>query len=257
MSFDFTEFDARNTGAYEEAVEESEPSEDELEVEDDVAERIDMAQHYRTLLVGSIFQGEQGRAAALVTKRIREFADREMRRLLGLLAPEPTAVSVFDDEEIRALKAMAARLLQRDGLVARPQPQPQALQPRLVKQPPPRAQVAQPPAPAKTTKVAAKPKKTVTPIKAAKSATAPELIEEAVSEDGKTRRLTKQVGGRVITQYLNDEGKILHESDRTPQIVAPTALPPLSPSQLEQVSAQHANESAAAVSPILLNLVKK
>lgn len=84
----------------------------------EVEVRLEEANCYKALLQNSLFE-EPGPIAQKVESKVRDFIRKELKILLGLEHPNATvetiANSVFNSKEIEALKALAAKVLEREN----------------------------------------------------------------------------------------------------------------------------------------------
>jgi hypothetical protein len=226
---------------------------EDAEIEDlgeDVERRLEVASLFKTLLQGRLFD-ESTNAAKFVEKRVKAFVKSELKALIGMGQPmRPTVEADFSAEEVGALKAVAAKVLNKGAVPAapaapvapqlrsRPIPSTPTVAPRPAtptsKAPPPKP--AAKPAPAKP---AAKP--TQAPPSSKKTA----VVSEYVTEEGERVRDLRRAG-RLIKQYFNKEGKLIKEKDVTPQARPRNGIPPPTPQALQAISHQQAVASVSA-----------
>lgn len=78
--------------------------------------RVKMANCYMAILDNGIFGDDKGEAAELVEQEMREFANERMEILLGMRQERPMpnySNGQFTDDEVRALKALAASAMRK------------------------------------------------------------------------------------------------------------------------------------------------
>jgi hypothetical protein len=218
--------------------------EDDSSLESDVQRRLEVASLYKTLLSDSFFTKDT-EAARIVTKRLRRFVTAELKALLGMGAP-PQAESAFTPAQIDALRRIADKVLEKDGVSPAPTtstaPQP-AL--RQVSEPQELAlrKRATPAAPVKKTEAAPqKPVAKATPKPPAKTtpkggpvgptkARITQVNKDAGEGEKKIFRKDEITeNGRLIQKYIDEKGKPLGPAeavvrDVTPQVRPADALP--------------------------------
>lgn len=242
FSFDETEFADQNEAASDviASLEES-PAPEVQDAEDpelaDVDLRLQVADYYRAILKHEFFDTDTV-AAERVDREIRTFIRERLEVLLGLRDPsEPTAApTLFDDDEVTALKALAAKVLQRPALVqgsaapvkkmAPPAPTPK---PQVKQKAKPQPRKIPAPATAPSTKPKVKPP--TAPAKPTPKPTASKPAGDAqtyISHDGKHVTLiegeTIEENGRRYTVARNEHGT-LYRRDITGQVTPPNHRP--------------------------------
>lgn len=90
----------------------------------DVEVRLEEANCFKALLRNPLFDPDAGPIARKVEERIRSYIKQELKILLGLdspkaKAPEPI-LSVFNSEELKALKLLAAKILSKPVIQDKP-----------------------------------------------------------------------------------------------------------------------------------------
>jgi hypothetical protein len=173
----------------------------------EVEKRFEVAMYYRLLLRDTLFK-DSSEAANIVEQEVRGFVRSRLELLMGLGQPQQDkqqVSEVFDQDEITALKAIAARVLRKPSLI----------QPSLKKQEaPPKAlpSIRKRSGPQKPP-VASKPPK---PQKRKKTAETIDDIPDGtvVEEDGKKYQVA-----------TNDLGQ-KYKRDITGQVTPPGYVPP-------------------------------
>jgi len=217
--------------------------------------RLELAQYYKLVLRDNLFE-DDSESAQVVTGEIREFIRTRLAVLLGVsqeVTKREETKPLFDPEEIEALKALAARVLKRPAILAKPEPQvapaPPALKrvevtppPRITPRPVPTRPTASPVSARTQSKV--QPKPIIRP-KAAKSASKyrtkadlPEGLREDPSievVDGKVFRVVQTEDGREVRQNITPQAK--------PKANQIQPLPMASADQQNMVNVQHAGET--------------
>lgn len=94
----------------------------------EAVKRIEQANLWKTLMTTSVFDVGSARPEILasVNAEIREFARLKLEECVGMRSPQPASnqsASVFDQDEIQALKILAAKLLKKET-VSMPEYQP-------------------------------------------------------------------------------------------------------------------------------------
>ena len=95
-------------------VDENDGSGDEVLPQDlsDVELRLEEANCYKALLRNPLFDTGAGSIARKVEHKVREYIRQELKLLLGLELPKPVIVKdQFDNEELKVLKMLAAKVL--------------------------------------------------------------------------------------------------------------------------------------------------
>jgi hypothetical protein len=227
--------------------------EDDSSLESDVQRRLEVASLYKTLLSDSFFT-KDSEAARIVTKRLRRFVTAELKALLGMGAP-PQAESAFTPAQTDALRRIADKVLEKDGLSpatttpASPQPalrqveQPRevALRKRSVPATAPMAKAEPAPKPAArpVAQVAKPSPKTTTkggPVGPTKAKVKVTQVNKDAG-DGEKKIFRKEEvteNNRLVQKYIDEKGRPLGSEsvavrDVTPQVRPPDALPMPSP----------------------------
>lgn len=222
----------------------------------DVDLRLEVADYYRAILNHDFFSTES-KAGEMVDREIRSFIRERLEVLLGLRDPrQPQVVMPFEEDEIAALKALAAKVLQKPGLMKteeRPavrkmptpvptaKPQARRPKPQARKVPAPRA------APSSKPRAVAKPRTDAPSAPKPTPAPNPEADSQTfVSTDGKQVTLIEgevlfEEGRRYIV--AKNEMGTLYRRDITGQVVAPGRIPPQTPQQMSLMSERLAMES--------------
>lgn len=284
FSFDDAEFKDQSgeSDAADEAlasIEES-PAREEQDPElSDVDLRLETADYYRAILKHEFFDTESS-AAQVVDREIRSFIRERLEVLLGIRGPrEPVqAMQVtlpFEDEEIEALKLLAAKVLKKPGLITEPAPavkkmatpEPSQSEKKLAPKLKPAVKKVPAPAPAPSTKPRAKPgpkPKSQAAVRqpeeapVAKSIGAPSQdstpkVVDRLHDGGESQTFIDSKGnkvtlteGEIIEQngqrFLvarNAEGT-LYRKNITGQVAPPNRLPPMTPQQMSIISQQQA-----------------
>lgn len=251
----------------------------------DVDLRLEIADYYRAILKHPFFDTTAS-AAKHVDREIRTFIRERLEVLLGLRGPrQPNVAAQFDDGEVavlkalagfdendvRALKVLAAKVLKKPALVTespvvRRMPTPTVKKPVEVSRPKPTVNKIPAPAPAPSTKPQPKPapkkvqaKPQPKPAEKPQAKPAPKK-KPAKKDDGEVQTYIDHAGkkvtlveGEVIEEngrrYLvarNDAGT-LYRRDITGQVVAPGRIPPMSVQQMSIISQQQAEAQLAAL----------
>jgi len=221
---------------------------DEDRLEEDVESRLEAAVYLKTLLKGELFLGDRTAAARIVTKKVRDFVRTELRQLLGLEAPKQEASDVFTLEEVRALKAVAGKVLHKA-----PEPQ---LQTRQVAEAP-----AEPAGPVLRARSVAAPTRPAAPVAKPVAKQRPQarevqppkrgrparkVVEEKETEDGHRIVSSKSSDGSLIREYFDKEGNKLSERNITPQVRPPGAIPMPSQQHMTLITEQQASATVHA-----------
>ena len=209
----------------------------------DVDLRLNIADHYRAITRNKFFS-EDTEAAQIVNDEVRAFIRERLEVLLGLrqenapAQPQTKVDSPFSNEEVSALKALAAKVLNKPQLVSAPvmtRPEVQVSAPVKVAQSRPQEPTKKAPA-----KRGRKPSQQKTP--AAKKS-GPKTVEKRVTKNGKTQTLvegtiTERAGRRY--QVVKNEGSgNLYEKD----------LGPIAPVQQKRLTVAEVNASNASLGP--------
>jgi hypothetical protein len=260
FSFDDSEF-AEGANTAEEVVQSLEasptpaidPAEDpELA---DVDLRLETADYYRAILNHDFFD-VQSPAAQIVDREIRSFIRERLEVLLGLRTPRVEAEAQFEEDEVTALKLLAATVLKKKpGLTGSESPVKKMAtptpSPKPVVRPKPQARKIPAPAPAPSTKPKLKPgpkpkAQSPAPAPAAKTEAREGGVSQTyISHEGKEVTLvegeTIEENGRKYIVAMNEKGT-LYRKDITGQVVAPGRLPPMTPQQFSMLSQRQAEE---------------
>lgn len=247
---------------------EEEPEEDEEEIDkklmQDVDSRLEIAGLYRQFLSGSLFD-ENSVAANVVQRRIRSFVKSELEELVGLGSKRPdskrgsTPLDVFSENEVKALKALAAKVLKIDGKPSPEGPQLRKIQTQPAPEPPKlvKASVTPPAAAVKPAPPQEKPKapaKKPSSFQARRQAQPDELIEEAEDPETGARYKIERKNGRIIKKFFDKNGRpMLRAGDRkpivqdlTPQVRPTSAIPMPGQRGIEAAMENMANASVNA-----------
>lgn len=195
-------------------------------LDEDVELRLEVASLYRLLLRGDLFADtSNSQAAAMVERHVRAFVKSQLKILLGIgsaqaAAPVAEVKSQFSDDEVTALKAVAAKITGKPAILT----QPAKAQPSLKKTEVPKEARVEPRKLAPVDNRAAKPQP-----KAGK----PEA--------------PKKKPGRVIKEYVNDRGEVVERMDATPQVQVPGMIPMPSPQHMAAIQEQQAIASVAGL----------
>lgn len=214
----------------EDLLEESASDSDDDELMD-VDLRLNLADHYRAITKNRFFT-EDTEAAQIVNDELRAFIRERLEVLLGLRQEEPKVPAStqqppqFTDEEVAALKALAAKVLGKPQLVGvpvvAPRPEVQVATPVSVA---PKVQVTQAKSP-EPKKVARRKK---APPKATANTKAKAQKEKRVLADGSSEILVEgeigEKGGRRFEVVKNKNGE-LYKKDLGP--IVKIAKKPLS-----------------------------
>jgi len=219
----------------------------------EVEKRLERAQYYNLILKEDLFDDDSESGKAVI-EELREFIRGRLGVLLGLKheprkeVPKPPP---FDEDEIQALKAMAARVLKKPAILApKPEPTKTAAPPTLKKVEvsfQPKVASRSTPAPALNPRTQSKviPKAVVTGKQKAKIGSKYKTkadLPPALQEDP----AVEVIGGKVFRTVVTEDGKEIR-MNITPQ-ARPTAtgvkpLPMATPEQQNQVNAMHAAET--------------
>lgn len=210
------------------------PQEDER-LDEDVELRLEVASLYRLLLRGDLFSDtSNSEAATMVERRVRAFVKSELKTLLGIggTLQQPQVAEAkpqFTEDEVTALKAVAAKITGKPAILN----QPTKTQPSLKKTEVPQGTKVEP-----RRLVPVETKSTI-----AKNPPKPQKTEQ-----------TKKKPGRVVKEYVNTSGQVVEKRDVTPQTVVPGMIPQPTPQQLSAIMEQQAMASVAGMGA-LANLV--
>jgi len=218
----------------------------------EVEKRLERAQYYNLILKDTLFD-DDSESARVVEEELREFVRSRLGVLLGLKhepRKEPPKPPPFDEDEIQALKAMAARVLKKPAILApKPEPTRAAAPPTLKKVEvsfQPKVVPRSIPVPASSPRTQSKviPKAVVTRQKAksgSKYRTKADL-PPALQEDP----AVEVVDGKVFRTVVTEDGKEVRMNitpPTRPTAAGPKPLPPASPEQQNLVNAMHAAET--------------
>lgn len=91
----------------------------------EAVKRIEEANLWKTLITTDVFEVGSARPQIVeeVNRQIKEFAQTRLEICVGLRpsSQQQNVAQVFDDEEVQALKVLAAKLLKRDPITSIPQ----------------------------------------------------------------------------------------------------------------------------------------
>jgi hypothetical protein len=216
---------------YEEpAEEEDDAGTDDVEAQmSAVAQRLLLAQYYQTLLNGSLFEGDTSPPALRVTKELRGFVRQRLAVLMGVkrepigAAPAVVMKPQFTDDEVKALRAVAAKV---NGLGTVPQApsKPPEAPPVLKKveapvtaapklaaaKAPPTVQAKKPPAPIT---IQAKPGQRAGPPPRPAVKTAPKVADSRVPEAYRNDPTLTFKNGKVFVQMRDADDQPLWVQD--------------------------------------------
>jgi hypothetical protein len=278
FSFDDSEFGGEEAAADHAAdqalrsIEESPaPVSDEDAALADVDLRLETADYYRAILNHAFFD-VASEASQIVDREIRAFIRERLEILLGLRSPKvPVAVAApaqFADDEVKALKLLATKVLNKPALAEASKPMvrkmampvPEA-KPAIRAKPQARKIPAPPPAPStkpKAKAVVAKPTPSVpapaAPVVARKFESSPDRtgVTQTYIDANTNRKVTLTEGeiieeeGRRYKVVANEKGT-LYRRDITGQVTNPRRVPPQSIREMEILSQQHAQQSLATL----------
>lgn len=237
----------------------------------DVDLRLETADYYRAILRHSFFEVE-GQAAQIVDREIRGFIRERLEVLLGLRekAAAPAIVQAklpFDDNEVDALKALAARVLKKPSVVEErplvkkmgtPPPARQAVQ--VPKKPVVKRIPAPAPAPSSKPVVAAKKPAPAPPVaEKPRAKPGPKPKPKPNPEDAQT--FVSAVTGKPVTlvegEVIEENGKkflvcrneagTLYRKDISGQVMPANRPPPMSPQQISIMSEMQAREQLNSI----------
>lgn len=235
-----------------EELEESEHDEedDDTGFEEEVENRLAIANCFRSLLENDLFASSD-KITRFVERKVRRFVRTELEILLGMRQREEpkSHVSQFTDEEVAALKTLAAKVLSRSNGGGAPVVQPVVLQ--------------APPSPATLTvnkkNVAPKsvvPKKTetktATPKKTVRSKT--KTSKEALKKESPKKEAGDRDFAIFKTTAVDETGKVVEKDikiDLKTQTKPPGYVPPAAMSAVaqEQMYAMAAQQSLSNLTP--------
>lgn len=244
-----------------EELEESEHDEedDDTGFEEEVENRLAIANCFRSLLENDLFASSD-KITRFVERKVRRFVRTELEILLGMRQREEpkSHVSQFTDEEVAALKTLAAKVLSRSNGGA------PVVQPVVLQAPPSPATMtvnkknAAPKSvvPNKTETKTATPKKTVR----SKAKTSKEALkkESPEKESPKKESPEKEAGGRDFAIFkataIDETGKVVEKDikiDLKTQTKPPGYVPPAAMSAIaqEQMYAMAAQQSLSNLMP--------
>lgn len=226
---------------------------DQLE---DVEQRLEVATLYRLFLKDRIFS-ESSVAADTVERRIRNFVKSELKVLLGLQIPadKPTQQQPpqFTEDEVSALRAVAAKISGKPALLTTPKPE-------AIK----KAETTLKRVDIKPTQPVLRQKKNEPEQKVKSQPTQPPQKKrtkthtfEATNANGEAMKEFVNEHGRLIREYFNKEGVKVLEKDITPQSKAPGAIPMPTGPALEAATMQQAMGHAAHLGNLGTGLANK
>ncbi|SRR6266851_83501 len=230
----------------------------------EVEKRLDIAQYYNLILKDNLFE-EETESSQTVQNELREFIRGRLAVLLGMKPEEkkaePPPPPLFDQEEVAALKALAARVLKRPDLVAplapapaKPSSAPPALkkvETATITRPAPRA-VAPAPALRKSaiqtqSKVIPKP---VATRKQAKSTAGRYKSKAELPPALRDDPAVEVEDGKVFKTVVTEDGKEVRMNITPPARPKPgvgiVPFPPISPEQQNMINVQHADMALRA-----------
>jgi hypothetical protein len=245
-------------------------SEEDPELQD-VDLRLEIADYYRAILKHQFFDTSSAPAAKHVDKEIRGFVRERLEVLLGLRDPRvPEVVAQFDEDEVKALKIIAAKVNGKPSLVTAPAPMvakmpaPPTKKPVIPARPKPQVKKIPAPPPAPSSKpvakkpeskpAAAKPQPQKAPVQQ-KAKAPPKPKEDAAVQtyiDVNKKQVTLVEGetieekGRKYLVVRNDAGTLFRK-DVTGQVIAPGRIPPMSVQQMSIMSQQQAEAQLNAL----------
>lgn len=235
-----------------EELEESEHDEedDDTGFEEEVENRLAIANCFRSLLENDLFASSD-KITRFVERKVRRFVRTELEILLGMRQREEpkSHVSQFTDEEVAALKTLAAKVLSRSNGGGAPVVQPVVLQ--------------APPSPATLTvnKKNVAPKSVVPKKTETKTATPKKTVRskaKASKEALKKESPKKEAGDRDFaifkTTAVDETGKVVEKDikiDLKTQTKPPGYVPPAAMSAVaqEQMYAMAAQQSLSNLTP--------
>lgn len=244
-----------------EELEESEHDEedDDTGFEEEVENRLAIANCFRSLLENDLFASSD-KITRFVERKVRRFVRTELEILLGMRQREEpkSHVSQFTDEEVAALKTLAAKVLSRSNGGA------PVVQPVVLQAPPSPATLTvnkknvapKSVVPNKTETKTATPKKTVR----SKAKTSKEALkkESPEKESPKKESPEKEAGGRDFAIFkataIDETGKVVEKDikiDLKTQTKPPGYVPPAAMSAIaqEQMYAMAAQQSLSNLMP--------
>lgn len=203
----------------------------------EVEKRLETAQYYRMLLNDTLFSNAS-EAARVVEREIRDFVRTRLHVLLGLKNEVSPVKSMFSDEEVAALKALAAKVMGKPVLLETRKVTPK---PALKVQTAPVIALKAPTKPA-INKVSVTPVNSKAPVKQApKQSKSKELPEGYVRKGNKIFKPSGE---------LNSEGQEIL-LDVTPTVKSAKALPMPLGEAFTQISASQASlETSKTVSSL-------
>lgn len=240
-----------------EELEESEHDEedDDTGFEEEVENRLAIANCFRSLLENDLFASSD-KITRFVERKVRRFVRTELEILLGMRQREEpkSHVSQFTDEEVAALKTLAAKVLSRSNGGGAP-----VVQPVVLQAPPSPATLTvnkknvapKSVVPNKTETKTATPKKTVR----SKAKTSKEALKK---ESPEKESPEKEAGGRDFAIFkataIDETGKVVEKDikiDLKTQTKPPGYVPPAAMSAIaqEQMYAMAAQQSLSNLMP--------
>lgn len=269
FSFDDSEFaDSKGGDAADQAIADLEQSPEPESSEDpelaDVDLRLATADYYRAILNHDFFNVATP-AAEIVDREIRTFIRERLEVLLGLRGRDQAhQESLFDEDEVQALKMLAGKVLQKPSLVtsapvvkkmATPaQSKVEVVRPMIRAKPLIRKIPA--PAPAPSTKPRLKPVAVAQPAAPAakplakkvknKSTDSQTFIDHAGDEITLIEGETITDNGQRFLVARNEHGTLFRKNI-TGQVAAPNRLPPMSAQQMSLFSQQQALEQVGGL----------
>lgn len=296
FTFDESEYSEPADTAADEVLESLEDAvqEEQLDTDPELADvdlRLETADYYREILKHEFFDTTSPNvspAAGVVDREIRVFIRERLEVLLGIRNPRtPESVAgQFEEDEVQALKIVAAKLLQKPGLIQdvrptvkkmatpAPTPKPQAPQSRPKPQMKKIAAPAQAPStkpkvkpqPVQPAKQAAKPQAKTNPNAGNKSGTkmvsdsdSPTPLTQTFKDvildaSGRERIVeTTLVEGEVISedgqryQVVRNELGALYRKNITGQAMPTNRIPPMSAQQMSMYSQSQAESVVGAM----------
>jgi hypothetical protein len=241
--FDDSEFDTSDSSVDEPEYpaqeirlsEDQSSDEEDVLLEQDVEQRLEVATLYRAFLNMEGLFDVDSPSARMVHRSFKNFARTELKRLMGLGAPPVPVAAVdphlgFTEDEFKALKSLAARVLSPKTATSNAQPAVRTVTVQPSQHQKPTALKAQ--APAQPVRNAQpKPVQRTSPpngIKTLPGKPLPlppdKIIEDTENKEG-DRLVTVRKRGRLIQQTISPKGRVLATNDITPQMRAPGSIP--------------------------------
>lgn len=229
---------------------EHDEEDDDTGFEEEVENRLAIANCFRSLLENDLFSSSD-QITRFVERKVRRFVRTELEVLLGMRQREEpkSHVSQFTDEEVAALKTLAAKVLSRSNGGGAPVVQPVVLQ--------------APPSPATLTvnKKNVAPKSVVPKKTETKTATPKKTVRSKAKtskEALKKESPKKEAGGRDFAIFkataVDETGKVVEKDikiDLKTQTKPPGYVPPAAMSAIaqEQMYAMAAQQSLSNLMP--------